>query len=79
MASFMVHQDKMVFAAGRIVSVPAGEFETEDKALIAALSKAQNVEAVKVKGKKAAEPEPEPEPQNDPEPEPEPTQEPAAE
>lgn len=81
MAKFNVLENKMLIVNGSLVSVANGELETEDKALISALSKAINVEAVKVKGKKAAEPEPEDERQddNEPEPEPEKNQEPAAE
>lgn len=49
MALFKLHQDKQLFVGGNIVSLKAGDVETEDEKLIAALSKAQGVEALEEK------------------------------
>ena len=49
MAKFKLSSDKQLFVAGGIVSLKAGEVETDDKQLIAALSKAKGVEEVKAK------------------------------
>ena len=49
MAKFNLSSDKLLFVSGGIKSLKAGEVETDDKELIAALQKARDVEEVKAK------------------------------
>ena len=44
MANFKLHEDKQLFVGSNIVKLKAGDVETTDEKLIAALSKAQGVE-----------------------------------
>jgi hypothetical protein len=56
MAKFKLLASKMLIVKGQLVSLPAGEIDTDDKDLIDVLKVAQNVEPVTAKATKKSEP-----------------------
>jgi hypothetical protein len=55
MAKFKLLASKMLIVKGQLVSLPAGEIDTDDKDLIEVLKVAQNVEPVTAKSSKKSE------------------------